>query len=65
MAQDTGWDVRTPLLYGSRFLASYPSEAEARDYAERYGKAQVEGFDGLQIHTKTRTVFIVQDDVNE
>lgn len=61
----TNWDVRTPLVYGSRSVAICPSEQDARAYAEEYGKAKVEGFAGLQIHTKTRTVYIVQDDVNE
>lgn len=60
--ENTFWAVRSPLVYGSRFLATYPSESEARDYAEQYGKAQVEGFAGLQIHTVTRTVYIVQND---
>jgi hypothetical protein len=61
----TNWDVRTPLLYGSRSVGEFPSEYDAREFAERYGAAKVEGFAGLQIHTKTQTVYIVQDDVNE
>ena len=59
---DTIWDVRTPLRYGSKSVAKFPYETDAREFAERYGNARVEGFAGLQIHTKTRTVYIVQDD---
>ena len=62
---NTAWDVRTPLLYGSRTIATCPNEKDAREYAEQWGRDKIEGFAGLQIHTKTRTVYIVQDDVSE
>ncbi|MFM7010212.1 MAG: hypothetical protein ACKO0Z_12925 [Betaproteobacteria bacterium] len=56
------WDVRAPKRFGSKSVGVFPYECDARTFAEKYGEANVEGFAGLQIHTKTRTVYIVQDD---
>ena len=57
MADDTQWEVRTPLRYGSKFAASYPSETEARAFAEDLAKREYGGA-GLQIHTQPRVIYI-------
>ena len=49
------WEVRTPLLYGSRHVSWHPTEGEARLAAETLAaKAGV----GLQIHTRSRVIYI-------
>lgn len=58
MAQDDPrWTVREPRLYGSAPIAIYPTESEARDYAERYGKERIEGYAGLKIHKDGKKFF--------
>lgn len=62
--ENSYWEVRTPLLYGSRSLAVCADETDAREFAEKWGREKIEGFAGLQIHTRTRTVYIEQEDKN-
>lgn len=54
---DTQWEVRTPLLHGSKFAASYPTEAEARAFAEDLAERKYHNA-GLQIHTRQRIIYI-------
>lgn len=55
------WDVRVPLRYGSKSVAVRPTEAAAREFAEFLAREQYDNA-GLQIHTRTRTIYIDHED---
>jgi hypothetical protein len=46
-----------PLVYGSQHKAFFATEDQARGYAERLSENEY-GNSGLQIHTKSRTIYI-------
>lgn len=52
------WEVRTPLLYGSRSRSFHATEAMARAEAERLEREEFGGDVGLQIHTASRTIYV-------
>ncbi len=55
------WEVRVPLVCGSRHEKFFYSEKYAREFAECLS-ANEYGNSGLQIHTKTRTIYINDDE---
>ena len=59
----TTWEVREPLRYGSRHVDFYPTEADARENAERLSREKYNGI-GLTVVTKSRTIYIDHDDEN-
>lgn len=58
---DTGWEVRTPLRYGSKSHSIWRDEATARAQAEKVAREEYDGA-GLQIHTAKRIIYVDHDD---
>ncbi len=56
------WEVRSPLRYGSAIRSEHDTEAEARSEAERIEREEFGGGLGLQIHTRSRTIYINHPD---
>lgn len=55
------WEVRAPLRHGSRLVGYYVSEEAARRAASEIEARHFPGA-GLQIHTKSRVVYINHTD---
>jgi len=53
----TEWEVRSPIVYGSRSEGKFSSEKEARAFAKNYFEN-----DHIQIHTKSRIIYIESED---
>ena len=60
-AERDRWEVRTPLAYGTEHYIYIYGAARAQAVADLISK-KLFGDSGLQIHTKSRIIYINDDD---
>ena len=59
--EQIAWEVRAPLVYGSRHEGFFDNETCAREFAERLSEEKY-GNSGLHISTKSRAIYVLEEE---